>query len=165
MKSLNKIATAKTSTLVVATLILSAWIAIVPWVSLFVGDLSNWLLSTAALSVPYRFADIELFKLLDDIYRAWWGVGVSFFVVLTTIQVFVLVALSFYLLLVLYKRYRSVTAKLWHVLVPLFIVGSAILFTSLVLYLSYVDVSTWAGDYEQVNVFDDAVVPVDAFAA
>lgn len=165
MKFLNKITTAKTNTLVVATLILSVWVSFIPWISLAVGDLSNWFLSTAALSGPYRFADIELFKLLDDIYRAWWGVGVSFFVVLTAVQFIILVSLSLYLLIVLYKRYRSATAKLWQFLVPVLAIGTAVAFTTLVLYLSYIEVNSWVSDHDQVNVVEDVVVPEEAIAA
>lgn len=165
MNLFNKLTTARTNTLVVTTLILSAWWAAIPWISFAVSDLSNWLLSSAVTSGPHRLADTELFTLLDDIYRAWWGVGVPFFVVLTTIQVFVLVALSFYLLLVLYKRYRAVTAKLWQFLVPVLAIGTAVAFTTLVLYLSYIEVNSWVSDHDQVNVVEGVVVPEDAIAA
>jgi len=162
---LNKLTFAKTSTLVVATIILSAWAGFVPWISFAIGDLGNWLLSTAALSGPYRFADKQLFNLLENIYRSWWDIGVQFFCVLTALQLLIIIPLGFYLSHVLYKRYRDGTARSWQFWVPMILLGLTVMFTLATLYTSYVEVRSWEGTSEQVDVVNDVAVPGDAFAA
>lgn len=158
MNLLTKLTTAKTSTLVVFTFILSAWMCLVPLISFAINDLTNWLLSSAALSGPYRFADKQLFDLLENAYRAWWGVGVSFFVVLTAVQLLVIVPLAFYLSHVLYKRYKAGTAKFWQIWLPVSVVILAVVFILTTLYIAYADVKSWKANSGQVDVVNDAGV-------
>jgi len=166
MKLINKISNAKTSTIVILTLILSVWIGFIPWVSFAVSDLSDWLLSTAAFSGPYHYSDKKLFDLLENIYRAWWGVGVQLFYVLTTVQLLVVAPFGFYLSQILLRRYRAGIARAWQFWIPVVLVSLATVFTIAVLYLSYVELSLWVGSDEHMNLFlNDVMVPDGAFGA
>lgn len=161
MNLLTKLTNVKTSTLVVATILLSALICLSPFISFAVGDLGSWLLSTAASSGPYRFADKELFKLLEDIYRAFWGIGVQFFSILTAVQLLIIIPLGFYLSRILYKRYKAGVAKLWQFWVPVAFICFAPVFILSVLYMSYVEVNSWDGVGGQVDSVNDVIVPED----
>lgn len=165
MRFLIKLNPAKTRTLFVLALVLSAWWLLIPWISLAIGDLSNWLLSTAALSGPYRFADKQLFDLLENIYRAWWDFGPEFFLILTVAQIVAVASLSFCLLRALYNRWKAGTAKLWQLLTPMILLILAVVFTTVVLYMSYAEVCSWNGTPEQVDAMDDVAAPVDVLTA
>lgn len=158
MNLLTKITTAKTGTLLVLALTLSVWTALIPWISVAIGDLSNWLLSVVVSSGPYRLADKKLFDLLENIYHAWWGIGVPFFYVLNAVQFIADGIMSFFLIRALSRRWKDGTARLWQLIVPMILLVSATAFTTVVLYLSYIEVSTWRGESEQVVPVGDEVL-------
>lgn len=139
MKFLSGVTVAKTSTLVALTLILSVWACLAPWISFSIGDISNWILSEAVSSGPYRFADMNLFDLLENIYQAWWGIGVQFFYVLTVMQLLVIVPLGFYSLHLLFKCYKRGEANLWQLLIPVTLAIFVATFTLYTAYLIYID--------------------------
>ncbi|MGB2580712.1 MAG: hypothetical protein WBC83_03380 [Minisyncoccia bacterium] len=152
MRHLTKITTAETNTLVALALLLSVWAVLSPWISFTIDDLSNWLLSMAVSSGPYRLADKNLYDLLENIYHTWWSVGIPFFYVLTIIQLFVIVPLGLYLLQLLFKRYKSGEAKLWQLLLPVTLAILVATFTLYTAYLIYLDWRLPVNSDERVDV-------------
>lgn len=155
MKFLKGIVTAKTSTLMVLTFVLSLLTVLVPWVSFVICDLSDWLLSATVIGGNYRITDKRFFDLLDSIYGAWWSVVVQFFYVLIVAQLVVVVSVSVYFLRALYYRWKAGTARLWQFIIPMILLCLAVAFTTAVLYLSYVEVSVLRKENNQVDVIDE----------
>lgn len=119
MKLLNKIANAKTNTVVVLTLLLPVLGLFTPWVSFRLVDFISRGLYAAIFSNVFD----RYFETLANIYGILESFNIQIAFALIAVLLLIIISLSFYLLRVLYKRHQAGTAHSLQFLSPAAFVG------------------------------------------
>ena len=159
MKLPTKITNTKTSTIVILVFVISAVGYFTPWIAYWVNEFIDGLLYATASSGPYRLTDKKLYEFFADAYHAHWYGAIQTFYVLATIQLIIVALLSLYLLVILYGRYKTGTAKLWQLLVSTALVLIVAVSMWFALYVSFIEEEV----YEQVDIVNEAVPAWETF--